>query len=236
MSKPPSIQHARHLRALRWGHLDGPVHYADLPEDLRDIARTVDEIGDDLAHLRVALLPQDGPQRDPVVQVNIVAHALAHRVQAPSGPDPRAVWTRAELDPTFDPRALDGALAFLAAGGEPNVFRSGGCGRPALKDVRALQLVCQDLLDLCADAYGWDTLSPSSCLEDFVRMHGAPAGEGDVLSPGWEEHPLGMTCFAAVRAVRHLPDEPAELPDGPREQTGPYREGRGWEPPSGLSR
>jgi hypothetical protein len=229
-----AVEIARHLKALRWGSLEGPLSYAVLPPELRSAAAAADRIGDDLARLRVALFPEGEDIESLVVQVQLVAHALAFCVVAEAAPDPSVVWTRRDLEGAgFDPAALDAAIHFLALGGEPNVFRSeGDAGWPALRDVRAFQHVAGTLVDLCDGVGDFEPISPTLCIEDFARMHWGREGEEGALGEGWEEHPLGMACFQAVRLSRHIPAEPARAPETPMH---PSRSEGGEHPFSGPS-
>src|SRR5690606_6662389 len=111
---------------------------------------------------------------DPIIQVHLLAWTLARQV-LPSNlddlPDPASVWLRSDLEGEhFDRDALDAALLYFAHGGSPNVWRAERpLGRPSNKDVRAFQLVCQNLADVAAGGESFG-LTPVTLVEDFVRM------------------------------------------------------------------
>lgn len=218
---------ARHLKAHLWGQPEGPRHYTDLPEELRDIARAVDRIGDDLALARTLIFQEGDDPDNLVMQVNLLAHVLAFQVlprERDDVPDPGVVWVRSDLEgPTFSSAALDGALHYLALGGEPNTWRVDvAVGKPSLKDVRAMQLIATTITDATIgfDAAG---ITPTQLVEDFVRMHWCPDPREDGLRIGWEDTPLGHAIFNAANAVSHIPAEEAEIsllePPGPNWNT-----------------
>lgn len=202
---------ALHLRHLRWGAVDGPTAYSDLPCPLDTLARQIDRIGEALALFRLSLAQTDLPADSPVLSVQVLANVLAETVVAVGRvPDPAVPWTIEDLAPsTFDAAALNGAFYCLALGGEPNTWLAERPGiLPATADLRALQLVAKALVDTVE---GTDQ-SPVLLLQDFVRMHWKNT-DGDVgLELGWEEHPLGIEIFSAVRATKHLPADDAHVP------------------------
>lgn len=209
---PTSLRH-QHLKSLLWGKPEGPSAATDLPEALRPVAAAADDIGRRLARARVLYYEDPVRQGDPVVQVQVLANVLADLVLPEDGarvPDENTVWTRRDLEgDAFDADALDDAVRFLAAGGEPNVWARDMDARPALRDVRAMQLIAREIVDVgsVADEV---VLPPSRLIEDFVRLHWSNQDGERGLEFGWEEHPLGQACFAAVRRTLHLPVEEAE--------------------------
>lgn len=229
----PSSLRARHLKALLWGQPEGPRSYDDLPEELQEIARAVDQIGDDLAELRLAIFHEGDDPENLIMQVQLLANAMARQVlpdNLDDVPDPGVVWVRSDLEGDgYSSLPLDGALHFLAMGGEPNTWRTDAViGRPSLKDVRAMQKIADALTDATIgfEAAG---VTPTQLIEDFVRMHWSNDPREGGLLIGWEDTPLGHAIFDAVRSTRHVPAEEAEIvyADPPEPEWGtPWRPGR----------
>ena len=222
---------ARHLKSLLWGQPEGPRSYEELPPELRDMARAVDKIGDDLAEARLAAFQEDDDPDNLVIQVQMLAHVLALQVlpnDLDDVPDPNVVWVRSDFEgERHCHEAFDGALHFLAYGGEPNIWRNDTVvGRPSLKDVRAMQLIAAAIVDAAACLEGAN-VSPSHLVEDFVRMHWSTDPQTFGLVHGWEDTPFGHVIFDAVRQARHIPAEEAEIVHA--EPPGPDR-GAAWSP------
>lgn len=217
MSTP--VQNARHLKSLLWGRPEGPHHYSDLPESLRNVADFVDQIGDDLAAARIRVFREDVDPDDPIPQVQLLAHVLARQVlpaDLDDLPDREVVWTRSDLEgESFDSEALDAAFHFLAHGGEPNVWRAEPVvGRPSLKDVAAIQQFARDLTD-AAVGFELAGITPTQLVEDFVRMHWSNDRQTGGLTNFWEDSPVGHALFRAVRRVTDIPAEEAEIVHAP---------------------
>lgn len=239
-------QKARQLKQLGWGQPDGPTKYDDLPDELAPTARWVDQIGDHLAHFRQEIYQDDIDPAQAIPQAQLIAEVLAQQVvpdDLENLPDIKAVWLRSELEgDEFNREAFDGALQFYARRGEPNVFRNTDTkGRPAMRDIQALQEVARQLVRVCRGAEEFGQV-PSTQIEEFVRYHWSnqPEIQGlvglrEALQEDtehtrkrglWEDHPLGRAILEAVGGVQHLPAEQAEW-DGP--DRSPHDWEQDWE-------
>jgi hypothetical protein len=185
---------AHQLKDAAWGEITGPHAVNDLPEELREAARWVQEVGDKLAYLRA--LYTEGVT-DPLLlklhRIDVVTEALLTLVRVPhgEGPSDELLWHRDAIDPE-SADAREAAIRFYGIGGQP-AWDTTADHSPAAQDIRAIQAMCRQL-----HSAGYEPGAASNLLDAFAFEHWVLDQGMPMLSNDWELTPLGRNILQAV--------------------------------------